>query len=191
MSTRGSVVAAVAAMWLTAAGAGAQTLPRKAPEFAISTADGKSIPLSQYKGKPLVLAFILTTCSHCQHTVELLSKLQPAYAARGVQMVASAIDQGAEAAVPLFVKNFHPPFPVGYNLDGGAVLDFCGYSRDHLPHMPILLFIDRQGTIRAQHEGSEEKDFFNDRQEDNLRTAIEALAGSGAGKKSAPAKKSE
>lgn len=182
-------------MLAAVASAGAQTLPRKAPEFAINTVDGKSISLSQYKGKPLVVAFILTTCSHCQHTIELLSKLQPAYAAKGVQVVASAIDQGVQSAVPLFIKNFHPPFPVGYNLDGGAVLEFCGYSRDHLPHMPILLFIDRQGMVRAQHEGSEEKDFFNDRQEDNLRAAIDALAGAAAPTKkaasSAPAKKSE
>lgn len=165
----------VLAIWLAAAAAWAQTLPRKAPEFAIRTVDGKSISLSQYKGKPVVLAFILTTCSHCQHTVELLSKLDPAFAPR-VQMVASAVDQGAQTAVPGFIRQFHPPFPVGYTLDGMAFLKFCEFGPDHLPHMPVLLFIDRQGMIRAQHEGSEEQNFFNDRQEDNLRAAIQALA---------------
>ena len=43
-----------------------------------------------------------------------------------------------------------------------------------IPHMPLLAFIDRQGTIRAQHEGDDEK-FFGDQQEQNLRAQIEAL----------------
>jgi cytochrome oxidase Cu insertion factor (SCO1/SenC/PrrC family) len=35
--------------------------------------------LSQYKGHPVVLAFILTYCTHCQMTVGVLSKLQNEY----------------------------------------------------------------------------------------------------------------
>jgi peroxiredoxin len=167
-----------------------QQVPRRA-DFTISGVDGKPIPLAHYRGKAVVLAFILTTCPHCQQTIQLLSKQQQAYGARGLQVLASAIDQGAQAAVPLFIRNFHPPFPVGFNTNGDAVLNFCGYTPERLPHMPILLFIDRQGTIRAQHEGAEEKEFFNDRQEDNLRAAIEGLLGGAAGRKSAPVKKSE
>jgi len=43
------------------AAATAQQLPRKAPDWMIGTTDGKSIALSQYKGKAVLLAFILTT----------------------------------------------------------------------------------------------------------------------------------
>ena len=45
---------------------GAQA-PRQAAEIQIQVPTAKPIQLSQYKGKPVVLAFILTTCSHCQH----------------------------------------------------------------------------------------------------------------------------
>jgi len=153
--------------------------------------NAKPVSLAQYKGKPLVLAFILTTCPHCQHMVELLSKLQPACAPRGLQVLAAAIDPAAQNAVPLFVKNFHPPFPVGFAADGYAVVDFCGYARDRLPYMPILLFIGRDGAIREQHQGADSV-YFGDQEEQNLRASIEALLGGGSktvAKKPAPAPK--
>jgi len=47
----------------------------------------------------------------------------------------------------------------------------------------LLAFIDRQFTIRAQHEGGEAAFFDEAQQESNLRTQIEALLkGSGAKK---------
>lgn len=152
-----------------------QQLPRKAPDWNISTTDGKPLALSQYKGKAVLLAFILTTCPHCRLTVGYLAKDQKTYGARGFQVLASAIDQGVPGVIPPFVKEFQLPFPVGYNTDGNAMLAFMGYGRDHLPHMPILLFIDRHGMIREQHEGSEEEGFFNQSQEQNLQKSIEAL----------------
>ena len=153
----------------------AQHVPRKAPEWKIDTAGGKPIALSQYKGKAVLLAFILTTCPHCRQTVGCLAKDQQKYGARGFQVLASAIDQGVPGVIPPFVKEFRLPFPVGYNTDGNAMLAFMGYDRNHLPHMPILLFIDRQGVIREQHEGNDEKNYFNDRQQQNLDQSIEAL----------------
>lgn len=39
----------------------AAEIPRKAPEFAIQTADGKQLLVSQYRGKVLCLVFIITT----------------------------------------------------------------------------------------------------------------------------------
>ena len=97
----------------------------------------------------------------------------PDYAPRGLQVIASAIDDGAQNAVPVFIKYHHPVFPVGFD-DSVPVLDFCGYSRDRLPHLPILLFIDRQGTVRDQHEGAD-ADFFGDKQEERMRAAIDSL----------------
>jgi thiol-disulfide isomerase/thioredoxin len=157
----------------------AAQLPRKAPDYIINLPGGKTLPLSQYKGHPVVMAFILTTCPHCQMTVGVLAKLQNEYGPRGLQVLASAVEPNAEAALPLFIKNFHPPFPVGYNA-GPSAGEFI-QPTGKLPMMPLLAFIDRQGNIRAQHEG--EEPFFADL-EKNLRLEIEALL-----KSSVPAQK--
>jgi peroxiredoxin len=161
-----------------AAALSAQPLPRKSPDFTINRTGGKPpILLSSYKGKVIVFATILTTCSHCQHTVTLLSKLQNELRPRGLQVVSCAhVQEAPELAVPLFIKQFNPPFPVGYTADTKAVLDYYQYSPTNLPKMPMLVFIDRQFTIRTQHQGGEEA-FFGDQQEGNLRKEIEALLG--------------
>jgi thiol-disulfide isomerase/thioredoxin len=154
----------------------AQQVPRKSPEFTINMTGGKPpILLSSYKGKVIVLASILTTCPHCQHSVTLLTKLQSELGPRGLQVIACAVQEAPDLAVPLFIKQFNPPFPVGFNSDVKAVLDYYQYSPNNLPHMPMLVFIDRQFTIRAQHEGGEGAFFDDPQQEPNLRTQIEAL----------------
>src|SRR5579863_712233 len=130
----------------------------KASDFTINMVDGKTITLNQYKGHPIVLAFILTTCPHCQNAIKVLSKLQTEYGLRGLQVVASAIEPDSQSHVSLFVKNFAPTFPVGYNT--GLAADTLIHPTGKLPMMPLLGFIDKQGVLRTQHEG--EEPFFND-----------------------------
>jgi len=173
------IPAAVALLNVLLPAVQAADLPHKAPDFTINLLGGKTLTLSQYKGHPVVLAFILTTCSHCQMTVGVLSKLQNEYGPRGLQVVASAIEADSQSHVSLFIKNFAPTFPVGYNTgaEASAVLQPTG----KMPMMPLLGFIDKQGFLRAQHEG--EEPFFQDL-EQNLRKEIEALFKGGS-----PAKK--
>ncbi|SPE32065.1 Redoxin domain protein [Candidatus Sulfopaludibacter sp. SbA6] len=173
---------------LIASAAMAADLPRKAPELVISLTNGKQVLLSEYKGKVVALCFILTTCPHCQRTIGYLVKDQAEYGPRGFQVLASAIQEGAAAAVPGFIKTYNTPFPVGFN-DGQAAIAFMQHPPMLIPHMPLLAFIDKQGEIRAQYEGDDEK-FFGDQQEQNLRGQIEALLNEGTGAKTGGAKKS-
>src|ERR1700683_2893790 len=98
---------------LTGLVAYAQQVPRPAGEFAIKMPNGQITLLSQYTGKVVVLAFISTTCPHCQHTTQLLSGLQNEYGPRGVQFLAAAFNPAAEHLVPAFIAQFRPTFPVG------------------------------------------------------------------------------
>jgi cytochrome oxidase Cu insertion factor (SCO1/SenC/PrrC family) len=152
--------------------ASAATLPRQAPDLTIHLNGGKSIQVGSYKGKAVVLAFILTTCSHCQATTGLLGKAQNDYGPRGLQVLESAIDQGAEAFVPRFIQQFGPPFPVGFN-DFNTAQDFMQHSPMLIMHMPGVVFIDRSGRIVAQYEG-DDPDMMTD-QEKHLRERIEQL----------------
>jgi peroxiredoxin len=158
-------------------------LPRQSPEFTIQTTNGKPLQLSQYKGRAVVLAFILTNCPHCQKAVGFLAKDAVEFAPRGLQVLASAVDIGAAQKVPGFVRDFNPPFPVGFNADPNVVLDYMQHPRAVIPHMPMLVFIDKDGIIRAQLEGDspllEEKVM-----EENLRQQIDELLKGPAASKS-------
>lgn len=167
--------------------ASAAEVPRRSPEVAINLPGGKQLLLSQYRGKAVILAFILTYCSHCQKTTQILSQLQSEYGPRGLQVLGSAIEDGAAMAVPGFIRQFQPSFPVGFNTRD-TVLEYLQHSPMMQLMMPQLVFIDRQGVIRGQHAGDESK-FFDD-QEKNIRAMIETMLKEDATQKRSGASKS-
>jgi thiol-disulfide isomerase/thioredoxin len=76
----------------------AQNTPRPSPPFTfkrVGTPAPAAIALSQYRGKIVALAFIHTGCPHCQHLTELLNPIAHDYAARGVEVLACAFNDGA------------------------------------------------------------------------------------------------
>jgi thiol-disulfide isomerase/thioredoxin len=159
------------ALLLTGLAAYAQQVPRPAGEFAVKMPNGQITLLSQYAGKVVVLAFISTTCPHCQHTTGVLSAIQNEYAARGVQIVAAAFNPDAVQLVPAFVSQFKPAFPVG-SADRDSVLEYEQASLAKPNYVPELIFIDRNRVIREQHNGGD--DFFKE-QEKNIRETLDTL----------------
>jgi thiol-disulfide isomerase/thioredoxin len=156
---------------LTAIAAYAQQVPRPAGEFAIKMPNGQVTLLSQYSGKVVVLAFISTTCPHCQHTTQVLSAMQNEYGPRGVQFLAAAFNPDAAQLVPGFIAQFRPAFPVG-SADRDSVLEYEQASLVKPNYVPELIFIDRGRVIRAQHNGGD--DFFKE-QEKNIREMLDTL----------------
>ncbi len=173
----GLILAAVSlvltSMVLTSAPASAVDLPRKAAPLSIGMAGGKQVQVESYKGKAVLLAFILTTCPHCQYTTALLKNLQTEYGPKGLQVLEAAIDQDAAGLVAGFVMHFGPNFPVGY-VPYETSSDFLQHNPMLIMHVPALVFIDRQGIIRAEYEG-DDKFFADEVQEKNLRAQIEKV----------------
>jgi len=91
--------------------------------------------------------------------------------------------------VPGFIQRFQPPFPVGI-AGGQASLDYMQWPKDQRPLVPLMVFIDRKGMIRAQYSGLDEK-FFDDQQDQHIREVVVKLLAEStvpAKKKSAPKK---
>jgi thiol-disulfide isomerase/thioredoxin len=167
------VIAAFALLAMAMAPARAASLPRPSPDFAINLGQGKQVRISQYKGKTVVVAFILTYCSHCQKVIGVLSKMQKEYAPRGLQVLASATEDMAAAALPGFLRQFDPPFPVGVN----TTTEFITYMQHPSMlqlYMPGLVFVDKAGMIQAQYEG---RDSFLEETsvEKNIRAKLEEM----------------
>src|ERR1017187_850794 len=148
------VIAVLTLLAMAGASARAAQLPRPSPDFAINLGQGKQVRISQYKGKTVAVAFILTYCSHCQMVIGVLSRMQREYGPRGLQVLASATEDMAAATLPGFLRQFDPPFPVGIN----TTAEFITYIQ-HSPmlqlYMPGLVFIDKDGIIQAQYEGKD------------------------------------
>ena len=151
----------------------AANIPRKSPDFAISLNGGNQVKLSQYRGKVVALVFILTSCPHCQTAVRRLTRDQQEFGPRGFQALASVVEEMARINVPEFIRQFNPGFPVGYNQLRPA-LDFMQHPPMVGPRMPLIVFVDRQGIIRAQYEGHEPF-FADDQMDQNIREKIREL----------------
>ena len=157
---------------LTVSVAAAQTVPRPAPELAIHMNDGSQMLVGKQRGKVVIVAFILTYCAHCQKAIESLIKVQNELGAQGLQVMGSAIEDNAAAAVPSFIRRFNPPFPVGF-IDRQAVLEFLQRSPMMQMMMPQIAIVDRKGVIRRQLTGDDK--FFEGDQVKNFKDAVEDL----------------
>ena len=142
------------ALVLAAGSAFSAALPRPAPELAIHMTDGSQTLLSSYKGKVVMLAFVFTTCPHCQNLTGILNQLQPEYAPKGVQFLESAFNDDAKNLTSAFKETYVRGFPVGYN-EKMTVLEFLQHSAMEPYFVPIIVFVDRKGMIRAQYIGDE------------------------------------
>jgi thiol-disulfide isomerase/thioredoxin len=156
-------------------------LPRPTPEFAVKMTPTGEINPAHFKGKVVLLAFILTTCPHCQKATQMLSGLQNEYGPRGLQIMAAAFNDMANMLVPDFNNQFKPAFPVGW-ANRMDVLSYLDHSAITQMYVPIMVFIDRKGMIRAEHYGD---DPFMTDQEKNVRAEIEELLKEPAGPKKA------
>jgi peroxiredoxin len=149
--------------------------PRKAPELTIVESGGKQTLLSSYKGKVVLLAFIFTTCPHCQAECGILTKLQGELGDKGFQPLAVAFNDNAGMLVNSFIQNFHPSFPVGY-AGRQTVTDYLQLSDSTPWVVPQIVLIDRKGMIVEQSapKGTEAL-----QEEASLRQKITDLLGAG------------
>jgi AhpC/TSA family len=156
-----------------ALGALAADEPRPSPPFLIQQTNGPEIALTKYRGKIVALAFIYTTCPHCQDLTRLLNPIAAEYTPKGVQFLECAFNQGAAQLVPAFVAQFQQPFPVGW-ADDAAVRVYLGYSFiDQRPmYVPHMVFLDRKGMIRGDFPG--ESSFFQNPLV-NIRAELDSL----------------
>jgi peroxiredoxin len=157
-------------------------VPRKAAEFVFLNPGAPQQLLSMYKGKTIVLAFMYTTCPHCQKTAVVLAKVQDEYKAKGVQVLGAVFDRDAAAHAQQFHQQLGLNFPVGYS-DTAPVLEFLQHPIDEPYFVPILVFIDKNGTIRGEYIGDET---FLSKQEVNIRAEIDKMLKTGAPVAAAP-----
>lgn len=179
------LLALVASASLLAASLFAANVPRPAPDLAFRLTNGQPAKLSQWRGKVIMLEFLLTTCSHCQRTSQTMNKLHSEYAARGVQALGVAINDQDGSLSNGYVKEFNLAYPVGW-IKHAVAVDFLQHPVMVSMMMPQLVVIDRKGVIRAQYAGT---DPFFENEEAGMRKMIDSLLKESGGSKTPAVRK--
>ncbi len=71
--------------------------------------------LSKYKGKIILVEFLLTTCPHCQRCSQVVEKMYKEFGPKGFQPIGVAINDMAKMLIPDFKKNGNLTWPVGFS----------------------------------------------------------------------------
>src|SRR5215813_13745196 len=77
---------------------------KPAPDFALQSLDGKTVHLSDYRGKAVLLNFWATWCSPCKIEMPWFVELQKEYGPQGLQIVGVAMDDASPADISEFAK---------------------------------------------------------------------------------------
>ncbi len=122
-----------------------------APNFNLTTLQGKPISLAQFKGHPVILDFWASWCGPCKEEIPFWNTLQKKYAAQGLQIIGISEDSQA-APVRKYLATHAMDYPVA--MDQGALATSYGMPFG----LPTTFFIGRNGEISARVEGLEGQD---------------------------------
>jgi thiol-disulfide isomerase/thioredoxin len=125
-----------------------------APEFELKLLDGngKTLKLSELKGKAVVLNFWATYCVPCKTEMPELEALQKQYASQGLQIVGVTKDDDTEKAISEFSKKMGINYPVLLGTE--KVEDLYG----GIDGLPTTFFIDRSGKVVTRKLGQMSRD---------------------------------
>jgi peroxiredoxin len=121
---------------------------RSAPEigaaairFELKTLDGKSINLTSFRGKPLVMNFFASWCDPCREEMPLINELAARLGNSGYSVLAIAVED-SRAAVTQYAKESKLVFPIALDLNSTVKRAYRIFGP------PATFFIDSQGIIR-------------------------------------------
>jgi peroxiredoxin len=139
-----------------------------APDFSAVTADGKTVHLSDFRGKPVVLDFWATWCGPCQHSMPHLEKVYDEVKDKGVAVLAVCVwdDKPAYlkwAAAKTGIYMFQTAFDPAGRGDNNIAAKLYNVTA-----IPTQYVIDMNGKVAAAYMGYEEG-------EHRLETALASI----------------
>ncbi|MGO8720672.1 MAG: TlpA disulfide reductase family protein [Acidobacteriaceae bacterium] len=129
----------------------AQGLPdfreKPAPSFTLKSVDGKTVSLSDYKGKAVLLNFWATWCGPCKLEMPWLIDMQKKYASQGFTVLGISEDDGSTRAVSNFMAKMGVDYPVlMYD-------DQMNKAYGGIDYLPTSYYIGRDGKVIVEAGG--------------------------------------
>lgn len=120
-----------------------------APDFTMSTLEGGTAQLSNYRGKLVLVNFWATWCAPCLQEIPLLVQMQGQYAARGLQIIGPALDDPEQVKVLLPRLKIQYPVLIGEN-EIPLAMEALG---DTLGALPYSVLISPDGYVIKRKHG--------------------------------------
>jgi thiol-disulfide isomerase/thioredoxin len=119
----------------------------KAPSLTLRSIEGRTVRLSDYRDKVVLINFWATWCPPCRAEIPDLVRLQREYGKDGLQIIGVTYPPERRARVRRFTRGLKVNYPVVL----GTRETKAGFSPDET--LPLTIIIDRGGTIRGTIAG--------------------------------------
>jgi thiol-disulfide isomerase/thioredoxin len=137
MSTLGSVFAA---MMIAFSPASVLRQETKAPQFELKDLDGRTVRLSDYQGKVVLINFWATWCPPCRAEMPDLVRLQREHG-EDLQIIGVTYPPEKKARVRRFARSLKVNYPI---ILGTREIKACFSSEETLP---LTVVINRDGKV--------------------------------------------
>jgi len=142
------IIIVCAALLSTSCTPSCPDIGKSAPEFTLKSVDGSAISLSDFRGKKIILNFWATWCEPCKFEIPFFQEIYSEQTGNNVVVIAVDVKENA-ATVQDYANSKSLTFPILLDTDAKVVQKYC------LPGaLPITLFIDAEGTIKARKIGA-------------------------------------
>jgi len=129
---------------------------KPAPDFALKDADGKTVHLSDYKGKVVLLDFFATWCGPCKIEIPWFTEMERKNKDRGFAVLGVSMDDEGWELVKPFLADLNVNYRVVIGNDQTASI-YGGVDA-----LPTTFLIDKEGKIAATHVGLASRKDFED-----------------------------
>ena len=133
-----------------------QLIGNRAPDFELPTLEGKSLKLSDLRGKAVLLNFWATYCEPCKIEMPWFVELQKEYGPQGFQIVGVAMDDASIEDIAKFAKEMGVNYPILLGRES------VGQSYGGVSVLPTTFFVDRDGRLIAREFGLQSRSVFVD-----------------------------
>ncbi|MDO8690543.1 MAG: redoxin domain-containing protein [Dehalococcoidia bacterium] len=134
-------------------GGAAPIVGQAAPDFTLTNLEGKSVSLSSFRGKAVMVNFFATWCPPCRAEMPTLQSTYKDMQSQGFEIVAVDLQED-QGAVSGYAKSLGLSFTI--LLDRNATV----YGQYHITGLPTSYFIDRDGIVKDYVIGGLSKDLL-------------------------------
>ncbi len=117
---------------------------KPAPDLVARGLGGENVRISEHRGEVVVVSFWSGRCNTCRAQLNALDRIAKTYASAGLTVIGVNLDYD-QARAEKFARAQDVQFPLLISAPENTGQDF------RIDRLPMMVFVDRQGVLRAAH----------------------------------------